>query len=468
MASEEQNADKLRQYLRVLKPEARALLVAELERGLLRGEGLPGTDLVLQELRTSMRGAPQPPERTGSPARLFFAPVEPFLVDDQPEFPHEGRIGRPTLAAIWDWICRDLAPEAAKAYVTEASRQLLANDTAGAEATARAFQDRVVQLVNAALVAAQADDKDRRRLAVQIGTPRAMEDVHRLASMLRARDTINALSARIPATIKSLADEQMAAIKPMTDSISGQRDVFTFAVVLVMSRLQYPWQLIRFATRAANTDDAAKVADSTYAFTVTIVLQEIERLVRALNEDLKRGQAMARPNLLKDIHDAARGLRTEIDFSVDSPWARRLSAIRGEIANLLRGEIESAPGRVRRLLRIRPAKEIVPGSVLDPSDVTDTESLVAFVGICRTFASELAINEMTLRAWSELQHYLETNIQPLLDTLRTAGGTERNYRQSQVEAAVRFCGKVFGQEYAGLLAKAADLAAAGDRKAAKA
>ena len=94
MASEEQNADKLRQYLRVLKPEARALLVAELERGMLRGEGLPGTDLVLQELRTSMRGAPQQGERVGSPARLFFAPVEPFLVDDEPEFPHEGRIGR--------------------------------------------------------------------------------------------------------------------------------------------------------------------------------------------------------------------------------------------------------------------------------------------------------------------------------------------------------------------------------------
>jgi hypothetical protein len=191
-------------------------------------------------------------------------------------------------------------------------------------------------------------------------------------------------------------------------------------------------------------------------------------MVRALSEDLRRGQAMAQPNLLKDIHDAARGLRTEIDVSVDSPWARRLSAIRSDIAGLLKGEIESVPGRVRRLLRIRPAKEIVPGSALDLSEVTDTENLIAFAGLCRTFASELAINEMTLRAWSELQHYLETNIQPLLDGFRTCTGSDRDYRQSQVEAGVRFCGKVFGQEYAGLLAKAADLAAAGDRKAAKA
>jgi hypothetical protein len=50
--------------------------------------------------------------------------------------------------------------------------------------------------------------------------------------------------------------------------------------------------------------------------------------------------------------------------------------------------------------------------------------------------------------------------------LRTASNSDRTYRQSVVEAAVRFCGKVFGQDYAALLAKAADLAANGERKAA--
>ena len=35
---------------------------------------------------------------------------------------------------------------------------------------------------------------------------------------------------------------------------------------------------------------------------------------------------------------------------------------------------------------------------------------------------------------------------------------ERPFRQSQVDAAVRFCAKVFGQEYASLLAKAAEVA----------
>jgi hypothetical protein len=46
----------------------------------------------------------------------------------------------------------------------------------------------------------------------------------------------------------------------------------------------------------------------------------------------------------------------------------------------------------------------------------------------------------------------------LLDALRGASAGERSFRQSQVDAAVRFCAKAFGQEYASLLAKAAEVA----------
>jgi hypothetical protein len=46
----------------------------------------------------------------------------------------------------------------------------------------------------------------------------------------------------------------------------------------------------------------------------------------------------------------------------------------------------------------------------------------------------------------------------LLDALRGASSGERDFRHSQIDAAVRFCAKVFGQEYASLLAKAAEVA----------
>ncbi len=238
------------------------------------------------------------------------------------------------------------------------------------------------------------------------------------------------------------------------------------ALVLLLSRLSAPWQLIRVAIKAADSDQPTRIGETPYAPAVSIVLSDVERMVRELETDLQRGQAMAQPSLLKDIHDAARGLRTELDMSGDTPWGRRLAAIRSQLAVTLRPDIESAPGRVRRMLRVRSNKEIVPGSVLDASDVAETEALLGFVGQCRNYANELAINEMTMRAYSEVQNYLETHVEQLLEGLRTSVKTDRSYRQSQFDAAARFCARIFGQEYAETLVKAGEVAVANERKVA--
>src|SRR5215831_865499 len=469
MAIDGQTAEKLRGFLRELTPRARAMLLAELERG---GAPLPASDIILRELRNAERPAdapaappapPSPLEPDGQAARMFYAFVEPFFVDDAPEYVHQGRIARASAVPIWQWICRDLVPAEAKTY-----SENVAKLSAGGQAT-NAFQERVAQAIEQALAATARDDKARRQLAHQIGTPRALDDVRYLATILRSRDVLAVLAGKIPPKIRNLTDEQIGSVIGFLDSTAGrQRDVYVMALVMVLSRLTAPWQLIRVAIKAADSDFPARIAETPYGPAVTIVLAELERLVRLLDANLRRGQAMEQPTLLKDIHDAARGLRTEIDFSADSAWARSLGAIRGQLAAALRPEIESAPGRVRRMLRVRPAKDIVPGSVLDASDVAETEALLGFVGQCRNYANELAINEMTARAFSEVQNYLETHIDPLLDGLRTAGKADRSYRQSQFDAAVRFCGKVFGAEYADTLSKAAEAAMARERKAAAA
>ncbi len=131
---------------------------------------------------------------------------------------------------------------------------------------------------------------------------------------------------------------------------------------------------------------------------------------------------------------------------------------------MLRAEIELVPGRVRRLVRPRLLKDIARGSVLNADEVTETEAMIEFVGACRNFASELAISEVTLRTFQEIQQYLDSSTRALLDALRGAGEQDLPFRKSQMDAAVRFCGKVFGQDYASLLAKAAEMADSRERK----
>ena len=271
----------------------------------------------------------------------------------------------------------------------------------------------------------------------------------------------------MPGHIKNLADAQLDDVKALLDlpQTSGPT-LFLSALVLVMSRLAAPWQLVRLATKAASSDSAARVSETPYAITVAIVLAEIERMVGELKAELRSGRGVATGALLKGIHDAARGMRTEINMSTDSPWGKQLAALRTEISNLLKSEIESLPGRVRRLLRPRPTKEIGATATLDAGDVAETETLIEFVSICRNYASELAVSEMTQRAYSDVHHYLDTSTQSLVDALRNAGDHDRVFRKSQLDAAVRFCAKMFGQEYADLLTKAGSMPANTERKAA--
>lgn len=466
MTSDGQSIERLREYLRALKPAARAMLVQELERGLLRGGEDAGNEIVLQELRRAIRADTQPVPRIGDAARLFFAPLEPFLIDASADHKHVGRIARVSLDPIWSWIGRDLMAAEAKALSEDINRALVADDRAKAEQLARALQERAILRVKDTISGIDSDERSRRRLAVQVGTPRALEDLGTMVVLLSLRDVLGDFARRLPNQIRVFDRDEIDAIAKQIDATLAQpsaesgglrkSDFLLYALILVMNRLVAPWQLIRIAIRAAESDDTARVAETPYAAAVTLVLSEVESMVAELRSELRAGRPIV--SILKAIHDAARGLRSEMDLSVESPWSRQLATIRAEVSSVLKAEIEATPGLVRRLLRPRPAKDIAAGSLLDSIDVNEAEMRVEFVGACRQYAGELAVNEVATRAHSELTLYLETGTKVLLDSLRHAGDADRPFRQSQVDAAIRFCRTVFGSQYAGLLAKAAEVA----------
>jgi hypothetical protein len=464
MTSDRSAVERLRDYLQSLSPETRAMLTAELERAVLRGEDDAGTDLVLRELRRTMRAAAQPTPRVLYGARRFFIPLEPFLFEGPADHKRLGRLARASLDPIWQWIGRDLMPAEAKALTEDIEGAFLASDPVKADRLARALHDRAVEHMTATLTALEGNEKARRRFNVQVGTPRAVDDVTILVRVLAIRDRLTDLARRLPDHIRAFEHEYVDQVKGHLDSArkalqkqaSRPADLCLFGLIMVSHRLAAPWQLIRIATRAADSDEVARIASTPYAAAVDIVLSDLEYAIGELRSELKVGRPVA--SLLKAMHDAARGLRTEMKLSADSPWSRQLGAIRGAVSNLLGAELETTAGRVRRLLRPRPANEIVPGSLLDAIDVQDAEARVELVGACRHYAGELAVSEVTLRTCSELTQYLETGTKTLLDALRHSANADRPFRQSQLDAAVRFCRTIFGPDYASVLAKAADAA----------
>jgi hypothetical protein len=455
--------ERLRDYLAQLPPQSQALLMREFERAIERGEDAVVATFVLEELRKIVRGTDEPTRpRTDDPARLLFRPLEPFLIEGN--FPRRpGQIRRASLLPMWQWLIRDGAPDQAHEFEAALDRARDSETSAAVEAAVRTFQRAAAEAI-AKLIA----DGDRRAMA-RVGGPDVLEDLMPIGSILQARDAMDTLNGRLPAQFRPFAESQIASVSAALNVATLQTpQLLPFALSLVMQRLSAPWQIIRLAIKMAASDDEIRVAATPYGVAVSIALHELSYLAAVLRTDIRRGQFDNVSELLKTLHDGVRGLRTELDLRNDSSWGKQLTSIRAEISNALQSEIDSVPGRVRRILRQRADKDISVGSRVDSTEVDEAAALIDFVAVCRIYASELAINEVTLRTYSDLQQYVEQSTEALVQSLRSGDLKTRPYRQMQVQAAIRFCELLFGHDYASLMNRAAEHAVTGERKSSRA
>jgi hypothetical protein len=460
------STERLRDYLAQLPPQAQALLMREFERAVERGEDVAVATFVLEQLRKVVRGTEEDEgarPRADDPARLLFRPVEPFLMESN--FPmRPGQIRRASLLPVWQWLARDGAPDAARAFEAVLADIGQSGTTAGLEAETRKFQ---LAAAEAIIKVAAPASGDHRSLA-RIGAPNVVEDLLSIGSVLRAREALDTLGSRLPSQLRIFSDSQIATVTTALNVPSLQTpQLLPFALSLIMQRLAAPWQIIRLAIKMAASDDEIRVAATPYGVAVTIALHDLSFLAACLRTDIRRGQFDDVGEQLKTLHDGVRGLRTELDLRNDSSWGRQLTSIRADISNSLQSEIDSVPGRVRRILRQRADKDISAAPKIDASEVEETAALIDFVATCRTYASELAINEVTLRTYSDLQHYVEQSTEGLVQSLRGGDTKARTYRQMQVQAAIRFCEVLYGHDYASLMSRAAENAVTGERKSAE-
>jgi len=458
--------ERLREYLAQLPPRSQALLMREFERALERGEDTLVATFVLGELRKIVRESDDTQPRSDDPARLLFRSIEPFLADGSTPL-RPGQIRRTSLLPVWQWLLREGAPEQAGEFEAMLGRAGDGQPSPQVDAAVRKLQ----------LAAADAIQKitgptaggDKQRALSRVGSPNVVEDLLPIAALLQARDALDTLNGRLPSYLRAFGESQIASASSALNVPSLQTPLLLpFALSLVMQRLSSPWQIIRLAVKMAASDDEIRVAATPYGVAVTVALHDLSCLAASLRADIRRGHFANVAENLKTLHDGVRGLRTELDLRSDSSWGKQLTSIRAEISNALQSEIDSVPGRVRRILRQKADKDILAGARIDAGDVDEVAALIDFVAVCRTYASELAINEVTLRTYSDLQQYVEQTTEALVQSLRGGDPRARPYRQAQVSAAVRFCEVLFGRDYASLMSRAAENALTGERKSSRA
>ena len=215
----------------------------------------------------------------------------------------------------------------------------------------------------------------------------------------------------------------------------------------------------------AASDDELRVAATPYGVAVTIALHDLSFLAACLRTDIRRSHFDNVGEQLKTLHDGVRGLRTELDLRNDSAWGRQLTSIRADISNSLQSEIESVPGRVRRILRQRADKDI---------RCRAEDRRVGGRGDRRPDRLRGGVPHLCQRTRDQRGHAADlfrpaalrrASTEGLVQALRGGDPKARAYRQMQVKAAIRFCEVLFGQDYASLMSRAAENAVTGERKA---
>jgi hypothetical protein len=346
--------DKLQEYLQRLTPAARGNLLTELERLELCGAEIPGAASLMEILRAEFRTNGQNLKHRSAPSRYFFAPLEPLLVDGAPEHANTGAIQRGSLAAIWEWISRDLLPTMARDYVKLATELITADRQGEARRAASAFQTKVVKSLENTLGSPDSASQIRFRLAAYTASQSVFDDLTKMLGVLRAREALAKFNEALPAKIARFDGAQFAKVKALLDAFAKQNaEQVPFALTLVAGRLKTPWHLIRLATKAAASKNAADVAAAPYAIAVSMVLDRLEDKRALLRFALKSERILVAREILVGAYDTEYALQVRIDQFAQSDWGRRLDELMASIAALVESEVSRFPDNVGHILGSR-------------------------------------------------------------------------------------------------------------------
>jgi hypothetical protein len=353
MAQSKPPIERIREYLGQLTPRTRGRLLTEAERLQLCGDDMTGFEVILAELRAEFR-KDQSHDRVDHASRYFFLPLEPIVAENTPERANFGRISRGSLAPIWEWINQDLLPTMARDYTNTMKQALGANNTREAQQVAAAFQNKIAKYLESTLGAADAAERARAALSIYTSSRAAFGDLAKMLCVLRARDALAEFNKSLPAKFNKFEDEQLAEWRIKLDAFSTKNaDAVPFALMMVAKRLKMPWQLIRFATKAARSKAAADIAATPYAIAVPMVLEQVDDRRLALRHTLRANRIPIAKDILTDIYNIERALRANIDGLDQSEWGRQLAELMEAVAAMLEVELRTLPGNLQHVLGSR-------------------------------------------------------------------------------------------------------------------
>lgn len=449
--------DKIRSYLQALSPRAVESLVNNLEKARASGSKDPHVDLILAASLDLLRKEdPQPEDlprgviRHNNIQRLFFTPLDTFLINENLPTKQEGRVYRPYLSKVWRWLERDVLPSEIRSALQYAQSGDADPDKVLQMATT--LRVRATRALSDKLQKIETSEKDRRRLGMEIGGERGISDLKDIHKIFAAEKWLMPFLHRMPDTISERRLKQDEDVLKLVEACADKHPGhLPMVAAALLDRTSVPSALCAFAGRLASTDDARMIGNSAFSPFVDVVMSEAERLnVLAQDHRNHNPDPVAFSQALLDYHKLVRGVELDIDLSNTRSWQDRLAETKKDISSIVSSELQGAHGAVRRALQV-PRIDANGGFEQDSHAIDDAVRALRVVVMVKNASETFAVNDIGNRTRQTVEQTLEIVTRSLLSELRNTSGRQREAHLAAVETAIMLSEIYYGAEYAAQL-----------------
>ena len=316
---------------------ARLAMAVEVDR-LMDGKVLPHDD-ILEGLRPILRRENY--DRTPTPLRLFCRPFQDLLTSIPRKAKQKGSIARGTLVPAWNWLSQTLLPAETAAFVSECRALVLNHKPDDALIRATKFWP----LAADAMVKALATEAGRQSAQKILGDAFAVEDITDMAMLLSAGETVERLITLLPAPVPSFHEQLIWQVREIYDRVAQEKpDVAPYVAVIVMNRLNRPWEALRLPLLITRHTDETLISKTDMGLVGEILFARMDALktsIQATRHPLfDAGKLMEE---VKTFADISSHIAKEIELKREGEWGKRLLAERVQIGKVMEGFMDRAP-----------------------------------------------------------------------------------------------------------------------------
>ncbi|SNY92817.1 hypothetical protein SAMN04515647_3084 [Cohaesibacter sp. ES.047] len=460
MADAEKLKEKLSLYLSTLSESAQRLLLRSLENGEREGKSDAASMLILAALREVLCDDEPIVAFRRYAKEEFFKSCQPFITAIDLVEKEKARISPSSIDKIWAWIERDIATEAQQERLNMPCNGMDQKDIAG---RCIKFREEMFGTTNRYVKSKLQDLGGEQKLCNHLGGQTVYED---LLEVLSSSDQVKPLApflSKVPAEILSWSspegEEAYATICKYVQQFP-MKTAWLFSAIT--ERLASPRLRVQLASKLAGSDDAVQISATVYSPAIHQVFADMEACLVAFETSFNDHDDF--DTLIKNLstwRGLAKAVETEMEVHPQCPWGKALADMKFRLSDILKAEIEAAPGLMRKALK---APKSGADEHFDQIAVSDATRAILLFHHTERMKETLALNGPVVRARKDLDQSFEVLSTSIVERTRQASGPNVDVCKALGDAAILFAKELFDEQYAAALQRQLNAAASTPEK----